>query len=78
MQLHEEVHQNDVDEAIRLMDVSMTSVNEREQDDNFGGQKTDIISNIFNVIMTKCSEKPDRIANIIELENIVTYIYIYI
>jgi DNA replicative helicase MCM subunit Mcm2 (Cdc46/Mcm family) len=48
------VDQNDVDEALRLMEKSQVSVNENDEDELKMKPKTDNISAIFGIIKEAC------------------------
>lgn len=57
MRFSNEVDQNDVDEALRLMEKSQISINESEEDERALKQKTDNISAIFNIIKDSCKNQ---------------------
>lgn len=54
LRFSEEVSQNDVDEALRLMERSQVSVNESDEEDLKLKPRTDHVSAIFTIIKDAC------------------------
>jgi DNA replication licensing factor MCM7 len=68
LRFNEEVEQIDVDEALRLIEVSRSSINEEENPEKgvYNAQK-DTIGNIFLIIREMCS-KDNKTAKLAEVE----------
>jgi DNA replication licensing factor MCM7 len=68
LRINEEVEQIDIDEALRLIEVSRSSINEEETGDkNAYFAKNDTIGNIFLIIRDMCNNK-NKTAKLAEVE----------
>jgi len=68
IRLSEEVDQNDVDEALRLMEQSQASVLETLEDEQLIKPKSDTISAIFSIITDMCRASPNYAIKYANLE----------
>jgi DNA replication licensing factor MCM7 len=69
LRFNDEVEQMDVDEALRLIEVSRSSINDEENvDKNAYHQKNDTISSIFLIIREMCNSNKNKTANLAEVE----------
>lgn len=69
MRFNDKVEQVDVDEALRLIEVSRSSINDEEKGDkNAYSARGDIISQIFLVIREMCLEKKDKTVKMTDIE----------
>jgi DNA replication licensing factor MCM7 len=61
LRFNDEVEQVDVDEALRLIEVSRSSINDEEKGDKTSyTARGDTISSIFLIIREMCNEKSDK------------------
>lgn len=69
LRFNEEVEQLDVDEALRLIEASRSSVNEDDSaEKNIFNARTDSMSSIFLLIRELCSSRGDKTAGMAEIE----------
>ena len=61
LRFNEQVEQIDINEALRLIEASRSSINDDEnQAKGFTNQKTDVMSDIFLIVRNVCSSKEDK------------------
>jgi DNA replication licensing factor MCM7 len=68
LRFNDEVEQIDVDEALRLIEVSRSSINDEEKEKTSYSARGDIMSLIFLVIREMCIEKPDKTVKYVDVE----------
>ncbi len=69
LRFNDEVEQIDVDEALRLIEVSRSSINDEEKNDKTSyTARGDNISSIFLVIREMCCEKSDKTVKYADIE----------
>ena len=69
LRFNEDVEQLDVDEALRLIEASRSSINEDDSaEKNTFNARTDSMSSIFLIIRELCSSKADKTAGMVEIE----------
>ncbi len=69
LRFNEEVEQIDVDEALRLIEASRSSINEDDAaEKNIFNARTDAMSSIFLIIRDLCSSKTDKTIGMAEIE----------
>ena len=69
MRFNEEVEQIDVDEALRLIEASRSSINEDDTNEKGNyNSRTDAMSSIFLIIRDMCSSKTEKTAGMAEIE----------
>lgn len=69
MRFNDEVEQIDIDEALRLIEASRSSINDDEgAEKTTYNQRTDTMSSIFLLIRDMCATKPDKTVGMGEVE----------
>ncbi len=69
LRFNEQVEQIDINEALRLIDASRSSINDDEnQARGFSNQRTDVMSEIFLIVRNVCSSREDRTVNYTDME----------
>ena len=69
LRFNDEVEQEDVDEALRLIEVSRSSINDEENDNKISyNARGDNISSIFLIIRDMCSNNQDRTVKYADIE----------
>jgi DNA replication licensing factor MCM7 len=69
LRFNDEVEQVDVDEALRLIEVSRSSINDEEKGDKTSyAARGDTISSIFLIIREMCIEKTDKTVKHADIE----------
>ena len=69
LRMNDKVKQEDVDEALRLVEVSQSSINKKENKEglvNFDGvgKKTDVKSQIYNIVADLCKNDKNKTVKI--------------
>ena len=69
LRFNEQVEQIDINEALRLIEASRSSINDDEnQTKGFTNQKTDVMSDIFLIVRNVCSSKEDKTVSYKDME----------